>query len=314
MSETSEHSTETKPNKSKWQPLWDIASTSGFRALLFFAGLMMIGVLLLAYKTNEAERGSVLIAGIFGVITFVTASISAYVSSQMVVIMDRQETEMTNTRMIVKDQHQAMLDSLEETRNIIKQNKQMITASQRQARSAEKALKLSEDMFFISQRAYIGILGIYPEPMPIVKGQPFRMWCEIINTGKTDATDLEHIFGIGFGMDRTVGRPSLPKINQTGSNRTLLAGRTTHLRGAIMQLTDEEFDDIHAPNTTFELVVIGEIKYNCFKDFKDRPETLSFEYVYDLESGLFIRPGATINGKKTIEIYADKDGKPIDPN
>jgi hypothetical protein len=274
-------------------------------ALVIGNTLAVIGIWCIAHQTADWNSwANVVAVAVLGLASFDVATISALTSREMIETMKGQEGEMRLQRQTTQKQLTAMNGGLTETKNIINQNERTIKASQRQARSSEAMVKTTQEMFYLSERAYIGIAAMYPEPAPIVKGQLFRVWCHIVNTGKTPATDLEHMLGIGFEpIGQEYIRPVLPDATQSGADKDLLAGMSTYLRGLWMNISDEEFERIHVLNT-MKLVVFGKIKYQCIQN---RQEIHRFEYTYDVESESFIRLGGTINGKTVVDTRGGKD-------
>ncbi len=215
MSETPQHTVESAEKKNKWQPIWDWVKYSGLIGLLIFAGVILLGIGLFAYKTPDPnQRISIIVVGILGVISFVVTVINAVSSIRMADIMERQEIEMTNQRM-------AMREGLGKTQELLAQNAEIVAAMKDQVDLAEDALKGADEqrdlmqgqlevmregleqtdkMFYMANRAYIGVdaVGVY-DAVTGKQGFPahgkFIVICHVINKGKTPALNLRNAFG-----------------------------------------------------------------------------------------------------------------------
>jgi len=189
-----------------WRPVWEWINTSGFRMLLAIGAILIVAITILAFTTTDlGVRAAILAAGIPAVLTFIAVVIQAAVAKQMAEIMDRQESEMSKTRQATEEtaklndkmvtsmqgQLSVMKDGYIETRNLLKQNRQMIDETKRQADATENALKLSERTFYTAERAYLAMTHMFVEQF--VAGENIRFRLKITNGGRTPAFNV-HLF------------------------------------------------------------------------------------------------------------------------
>lgn len=114
MSDTEKHTDKPPDNKSKWQPLWELWSYSGVRALIACACVVLAGIGLLAYNTPDpSQRTNILTVGILGVITFVVSVITAISTIKMAEIMERQESDIEKQRIAAETQNVLTEQSIE---------------------------------------------------------------------------------------------------------------------------------------------------------------------------------------------------------
>ena len=152
-------------------------------------------LLIIASQTTDWNTwASIMAVGLVGMASVDGVILQVLVAGRMTVIMDRQEFEITETRKVARDQHQAMLDALEETRKVVNQNERAIEASQRQALVAEKNLQQAIRHFELTERPALGFEDIAPrqnlDGTVIVVGI-------IINSGKVAAKIIKQEMSYG---------------------------------------------------------------------------------------------------------------------
>lgn len=153
--------------------------------------LALIGIWCIAAQTTDGNSwANVIAVCLLGLASFDVATISALTSREMIETMKHQEIEMSLQRKTAQDQWKAMQDGLTETRILIGQNEQIVGASLRQAQTAEKSLKLSEDMFYIAERAYLTVVQVIHDNAPFEIGEKPVLSLVIDNGGNTPATDI----------------------------------------------------------------------------------------------------------------------------
>lgn len=213
MDHTKKHGDGDETEKQGVRQFWTRIKTPGLRMLFAFGAVLILIIIVLAFiATDLGVRATILAAGIPAVLTFVVVVIQASVSKQMAEIMDRQEAEMTLQRKIAYDQWQAMRDGLTKTQELLDQNKNLLSISQRQANTAKAqaammresikltekqlaitadGLELTEEMFYISERAYMGIVGL-PEMSThqLKPGEVNGLIFNLFNGGRTPAFNV----------------------------------------------------------------------------------------------------------------------------
>jgi hypothetical protein len=126
---------------------------------------------------------------------------------QQILLVDRQSVIARNQTIEMIGQREVMQDGLE-------QNAKMIAAAKSQANTAKKALKLSEDMFYISQRAYLAFEGPLVNDADFIEGSEFAEITVLIrNTGNTPAQNTAVTFAVGLvevPLQRDRERPVFP--------------------------------------------------------------------------------------------------------
>jgi hypothetical protein len=114
------------------------------------------------------DRANVVVVGILSVVSLIVVIVNAVSTAKMVRVMENQESEMTQNRVIVKDQHKAMLDALERTDKLFDQNE----------RSMQNA-----------QSAYIVVRHVHASSYRL--GKPFVIAMDVVNTGNTPAYNVQ---------------------------------------------------------------------------------------------------------------------------
>jgi len=184
MSQPDKPEDERASVKKDWQIAVKWLNTSGLRVLIGIAGALTLAIVILAIMVKDPNTSAnILTVGILTVLTIVVTTIAAVSNRLMVEIMDRQETEMTNQRIIME----------------------------RQAKIAKKTLKRSDKNFYLAERAYVGLSNMTVDCFEIGKPVSFRF--HIQNGGNTPAFNVRFLMqGLNVTIESNQRKENIPDI------------------------------------------------------------------------------------------------------
>ncbi len=230
------------------------------------------------------DWAALIVVGLLSLSSLDVVIISALTSREMVEIMDRQETEMTEQRRTMQGQLDVMREGIAETQRLLAQNERAIRTSQRQARAAEKSLELSAEMFYVSERAYLGIVGLEITGDIGNMEDPLKMVCTVLNTGKTPAHKVAVMIGAAFEPLPLVDNYSRPPIPPTPNGLPIfeiLPNVPNPISGPVPVPHRRPDDAQMVRNGQLRLLIYGELRYETVRN---RSEVYPFAYVYNPDS------------------------------
>jgi len=313
MSDTPQNTNGDKAKKQTWYQFWERVNVDGLWMLLAFGVILILTVIALAFSTDDIPvRATILAAGIPAVLTFIAVVIQAAVAKQMAEIMDRQETEATkqrqaadamvelNDKMVISMQGQlsTMKDGYIATRLLLQQNQKMIREAQTQRETMQeslaetrKALKQTDDMFYASNRAYIGSDGIGIETEDenihrLPEDGLFRIACGVINKGHTPAIDFQHVFRLIFTELPVPAKPivDFKPFNENQIIPHILPDKPEMIYGDPILCESDMYKQVVIERTMLMIVSV-KFSYTCL-DIKD--ETFIAHHIWDVDREAFI--------------------------
>lgn len=241
-------------------------SQSGWWLIVIAAFFLLSAVALVGFALIEhKDRISFLTVNALSTLVFVAIAMQVY-------IYRRQWRAMQGQLHAMKEQARIMDESLAETRNIATQSERAIEVSERNAKTAQDAL-------YVSERAYIGIRNI---EMSVGSNDEPSLTIIWINGGKTPAWH--------FRAEPTL---VLSAKQETGKINFMDDSYTTDISGSFlpagaerarsyppengMRITEEVWQELRSGSKT--LSVIGAAYY---VDFSGREQTFPIEAVCEV--------------------------------
>lgn len=164
-----------------WSPRWTLGI--GIPAFIFAVAGLFIAC---RYYVGHPNDTPAFVAGVIGLLTL------AAIVAQAV---------------IYKRQSDLMLQGLGKTNRLIAQNERIIEAATKQSEVNEKALVLTENHFYIAERAYLTVKDVAIHSLS--KGRPFGFHFHIKNGGRTPAFNVKILIHTFFSPADSDPNPDL---------------------------------------------------------------------------------------------------------
>jgi hypothetical protein len=176
-----------------WRPVWQWMKATGLLTVLAVGAVLIVVIVILAFSTNDSGvRATILAAGIPAALTFIVVVIQAAVSKQMADTMERQESEMTESRITMQKQLAAMENTVGEMSSQRALMQDQLKAVEQQSGLFNKQI----DIMIRNECAYIGIISWeFTEPIEntiVILGK-------FVNGGRTPAWDFRRQFMVMGG-------------------------------------------------------------------------------------------------------------------
>jgi hypothetical protein len=213
---------------------------------ILLVSCLLLGTVSLAVRVNSANKD--------GLMLLANVSVNILVFAAIVV-----------QAYIYRGQWQSMREGLERT---------------------DRLLAQTEEHFYVSQRAYLGVDNAGFIGNKVVPNEPLTLLFTVSNSGETPAWNLHPLFAITSETLETAmdEAPSLGSGKMDKIVGQVTKGAPHDISGPLLVYTDEHVRQINSGER--RLAVFVELRYTCIQK---RDETDTFFFIYNPQTGTFKR-------------------------